>query len=103
MKDIEVYIMTTWFDNLKNEIETFFDKATDEEIEKALDKANYSFYKNVDTPILEMNRQDGFIYTEVISVDLKKQSSSNTFWNKEFNCNQFCRGDESSFEYNTAA
>ncbi|HKL82758.1 MAG TPA: hypothetical protein VJ879_09590 [Desulfobacter sp.] len=97
--------MTTWFDNLKNEIETFFDKATDEEIEKALDKANYSFYKNVYTPILEMNQQDGFdfIYTQIISVDLKNQSSGNTSWNKEFNCNQFCRADESSFEYSTAA
>lgn len=95
--------MTTWFDNLKKEVDAFFDKATDREIEAALEKSKYSFYKNIETPILEMNRQDGFTYTRVINVDLKTQSSDNTFWNKEFHYNQLCMADDSAFEYNTAA
>ena len=48
MKVNEVIRMATWFDKLKNEIENFFDNATDEEIKTALDKADYSYYRNIE-------------------------------------------------------
>jgi hypothetical protein len=41
----------TWFDHLKAEVKAFLEKATKEEIQAALERANYALYKDIDVPI----------------------------------------------------
>lgn len=41
-----------WFQELKSEIMTFLEKATKKEIQLALERANYDFYKDFDVKIL---------------------------------------------------
>lgn len=104
MKVNEVIKMTTWFDKLKNEIDDFFNNATDEEIQTALDKANYSYYINIDTPVLEMNGGcNSVIYKSFISVNLDHQFSSVNFLNQEFKFDKFSIADDNYYEYYAAA
>lgn len=44
-----------WFEKLKSEVKTFFENATENEINQALEEAGYSFYKNVDYPIIDFH------------------------------------------------
>lgn len=104
MKVNEVSKMTTWFDELKDEVEVFFGKANDEEIHAALEKANYSYYKKIDVPILSMNSGDeAFVYKEIVSIAINNDSYSADFSTREFNFDEFLIADDNSFEYNTAA
>lgn len=47
----------SWFDDLKSEVMTFFEKATEKDIQLALEKSNYAFYKDIDVPILDFHEK----------------------------------------------
>ncbi len=46
-----------WFDDLKSEVMAFFEKATEKDIQLALEKSNYDFYKDIDVPILAFHER----------------------------------------------
>lgn len=48
-----------WIEEAQKEVEKYFENASDEQIEKDLEKAGYSFYKNVEYwNILDFNKFD---------------------------------------------
>lgn len=99
--------MTTWFERLKDEVKEFFEQATDEEISVALDRANYSHYKNIDIPILAMNEinklDKHFVFKSFVNLNLEFRSSSINFESKKFNLDEFCIAEDDYYEYNAAA
>ncbi len=46
-----------WPEELKSNIKDFFGRATDEQLEHALEKANYRVFSEIDTPILDFHRR----------------------------------------------
>ncbi|KIH76260.1 hypothetical protein SAMN05660860_00122 [Geoalkalibacter ferrihydriticus] len=50
-----------WTENLKDRIETFFEAATDAEVDAILEKSNYDFYKHVKKPVLS-NLNEAFTF-----------------------------------------
>lgn len=53
MKDI-------WFDKLKAEMMSFIENSSIEELDAALEKANFSFYKTVKAPVLAVEEEYSF-------------------------------------------
>ena len=49
--------MSDWTKKADRKIDDFFDNLSDEELEIALTKANYGFYKAIDFPVLALTEQ----------------------------------------------
>ncbi|MGB8993060.1 MAG: hypothetical protein WCD80_13485 [Desulfobaccales bacterium] len=47
----------SWFDKLKSEVRAFFETATEDEINQALNQAGYDFYKDIDVPIIDFHER----------------------------------------------
>jgi hypothetical protein len=67
----------SWFENFKEEVLAYLDKATKDEIIEGLERANYAFYKNIDYPTLDLH--DLSISCESLGIDTFKQSLKNKF------------------------
>lgn len=47
--------MEKWFEDLKSEVAKFLATATKDEIMASIEKAGYSFYKDIDYPVLDIS------------------------------------------------
>lgn len=43
-----------WFEELKSQVNAFFETATEDEINQALKESGYEVYKDVDVPIIDL-------------------------------------------------
>lgn len=64
--------MTENFEKMEKRIEEYFDGVSDKQLQKDLEKAGYSFYKNVKTPVL-----DGFLEQQEFSISPKPMTPTN--------------------------
>lgn len=57
--------MNNWFEEIRDEILSFIDNATDEEIRRELERANCAQLMTIDAPVLENNER----YFESASIE----------------------------------
>jgi hypothetical protein len=74
--------MGDWIEEASAKIDEFFENLSDEELNKALDEADYDFYKSVDFPVIALSERTQKLsfrrLQRVLSVSgcLKSSSSS---------------------------
>lgn len=61
-----------WFQILKHRVEKFVSNASDADLDRAFEKADYQFYKNVTTPILWYNdKGNAFAFSNLFKLSVK--------------------------------
>jgi len=69
---------TGWFEELKALVEEFVDKATDEELQAALQRSNYDLYKDVNVTIIDVG-EVSCVVDDVYLVDRSELSVADDY------------------------
>jgi|GEM_PF-2852326 len=87
----------TWFEDLKSQVEAFLDTATDEELYRALRKANYEHYMNVTGEILVIYEDSDLSFNLNEPVHVEKGRRTDIVDNSKFGLSNISTADDYNY------